>query len=187
MSERTALYRLFGAGDELLYIGISKDFGNRWTQHSRRQPWWPEVERQTVEWRSTRAEALRDETAAIKAEKPKYNIADAGWRITEAEELSKRQVALTAYEPGENSGNYMIHTPDIIAPGTYRISFAYDAAAPESVTVTACELLKAGDDVTAMLGAKERPMANTAPHELRHRIGLAEALDAAIAAQHCHD
>lgn len=37
---RTALYRIFGDADLLLYIGISKDFGTRWKQHAKAQPWW---------------------------------------------------------------------------------------------------------------------------------------------------
>jgi predicted GIY-YIG superfamily endonuclease len=39
-SERTALYHVFGDADLLLYIGISKDFGTRWKQHAKVQPWW---------------------------------------------------------------------------------------------------------------------------------------------------
>jgi prevent-host-death family protein len=75
MSERTAVYRLFDADDALLYVGISKSFGVRWERHAYRQPWWPEVHHQTVEWRDTRKEADEAETAAIRNEKPRYNIA----------------------------------------------------------------------------------------------------------------
>ena len=73
-SERTALYRIFGDEDLLLYIGISDDFGRRWNQHARVQPWWDEMQRQTVEWLGSREEAEDAERVAIKAEKPKYNI-----------------------------------------------------------------------------------------------------------------
>jgi hypothetical protein len=66
---RTALYRV--------YDGISKDFGSRWKTHARNQPWWPEVRHQTVTWYDSRKEAEAAETAAIKAEQPKYNIAHA--------------------------------------------------------------------------------------------------------------
>ena len=72
-SERTALYRLYNTADELLYVGISSNFGHRWTAHAHVQPWWPEVQRQTVEWYPSRAEALTAETAAIETENPRYN------------------------------------------------------------------------------------------------------------------
>lgn len=71
--DRTALYRLYGAAGELLYVGISDDYERRWGQHSRK-PWWPLVARQTIDWFGTLAEALDAEKAAIKAEKPKYNV-----------------------------------------------------------------------------------------------------------------
>ena len=72
--EETALYRVYGEADLLLYIGISNDFGRRWKQHAKRQPWWAEMRRLAVdEWFDSRPEAEEAETAAIKAEKPKYN------------------------------------------------------------------------------------------------------------------
>lgn len=75
MSERTALYRIWGDADLLLYIGVSKDFGNRWKQHAKQQPWWDEMKRLTAdEWFDSREEAEAAERKAIKAERPKYNV-----------------------------------------------------------------------------------------------------------------
>lgn len=74
MSAPTALYRLFGDDDVLLYIGVAKTFGVRWHQHTQSQPWWPEVRRQTIDWHPSRAAAEDAERAAIKAERPKYNV-----------------------------------------------------------------------------------------------------------------
>lgn len=74
MSGQTALYRLYDADDELLYIGVSSRFGNRWHQHAQVQPWWPGVDHQTVTWFGSREEALKAEAAAIREEKPLYNI-----------------------------------------------------------------------------------------------------------------
>jgi hypothetical protein len=76
----TAVYRLFGGDDLLLYIGVAKYFGRRWHQHAQAQPWWPEVRRQAVDWYPSRAEALAAETSAIKAEFPRYNVAHNGPR-----------------------------------------------------------------------------------------------------------
>jgi predicted GIY-YIG superfamily endonuclease len=78
MSERTAVYRLFDTEDDLLYIGVSDQFGARWHQHAKVQPWWRDVDHQTITWFDTRDEALATETAAIKAEQPLYNIVHNG-------------------------------------------------------------------------------------------------------------
>lgn len=74
MTERTALYRVWGAAGLLLYIGISKDFGGRWKRHAKQQPWWDEMKRLAAdEWFDSREEAEAAEAVAIRAEKPKYN------------------------------------------------------------------------------------------------------------------
>jgi hypothetical protein len=70
---RTAVYRLFNRGGDLLYVGISSDPPTRCINHSYDKPWWPEVASRTEEWRETRALALKAETAAIRTERPKYN------------------------------------------------------------------------------------------------------------------
>jgi hypothetical protein len=76
VSERTALYRMYGDANRLLYIGISKNFGMRWQKHASTQPWWPQVKRQTIDWYDSREEARAAELAAIPAEKPLYNKYD---------------------------------------------------------------------------------------------------------------
>ncbi|MEU9245679.1 GIY-YIG nuclease family protein [Streptomyces sp. NPDC048385] len=72
--ERTALYRCFDANDELLYIGISRDYRARWEQHRKSSPWWRNVALRTVEWFDDRVSAERAERTAIKTEGPKHNI-----------------------------------------------------------------------------------------------------------------
>ena len=72
--ERTALYRIRGEGDVLLYIGITNSVPFRWNGHQAVQPWWDELRSLTVEWYSTRAQAEEAEKAAILAEQPKYNV-----------------------------------------------------------------------------------------------------------------
>lgn len=73
-SGRTALYRLFDADGALLYIGITISPQDRMKEHSWRKPWWPEVQRSTVEWHDTWHAAAEAEQAAISAEEPKYNV-----------------------------------------------------------------------------------------------------------------
>lgn len=74
MTERTAVYRLYDAKRTLLYVGISNDFGRRWKQHADIQPWWPDVDYQTVHWHPSREAALIAEKAAIAAERPAHNV-----------------------------------------------------------------------------------------------------------------
>ena len=79
--DETALYRLYDAGDVLLYVGITSSLKVRMTQHVVDKPWWGDVARKTVRWYPVRKEAATAEAAAIKAEKPKYNIAHGRRRV----------------------------------------------------------------------------------------------------------
>lgn len=72
-SERTALYRFFGADGQLLYVGITGKPGKRWETHMRSQPWWPDVTKQTVNWHPTREAALTAERLAIRDQRPLHN------------------------------------------------------------------------------------------------------------------
>jgi DNA-binding transcriptional regulator YiaG len=72
--ERTAVYRCYDVAGILLYVGVSNDIGFRWRQHALDKPWWPQVQRQTVDWYGSRPEALAAEMAAIIADKPVHNI-----------------------------------------------------------------------------------------------------------------
>jgi predicted GIY-YIG superfamily endonuclease len=74
VDEPAALYRLYGTDGALLYIGVTDDPDRRFKQHRDSKPWWPQVARKTIEWRPSRAIALAEEAAAIKAEAPVYNI-----------------------------------------------------------------------------------------------------------------
>lgn len=71
---RTGLYRLYDVAGVLLYVGISGDPAFRQTQHAADKPWWHEVAETTVEWFNNREVALGREGAAIRRERPKYNI-----------------------------------------------------------------------------------------------------------------
>lgn len=81
--ERTALYRLYDGGGQLLYIGITRHPERRWVEHGQRQAWWHLVTRKTVEWHAGRNAALAAEVSATADEKPLY---DSSWRRTQAEE-----------------------------------------------------------------------------------------------------
>lgn len=71
---RTCLYRLYGAADELLYVGISKSALLRLGQHLSEKLWADQVARSTIDWYDTREAAAAAEVAAIVSERPLYNI-----------------------------------------------------------------------------------------------------------------
>ena len=73
MTERTAVYRLYSARDELLYVGVARNPDVRWKHHAAHKAWWPEVGRRDVAWHPDRADALQAEAAAIRDESPRYN------------------------------------------------------------------------------------------------------------------
>ena len=76
LAERpTALYRCYNESEELIYVGIAVDPQRRWKHHASLTPWWPEVQRRSIEWHDDRRSALNAEAAAIVTESPVYNIA----------------------------------------------------------------------------------------------------------------
>lgn len=77
--EPTALYRLFDAADQLLYLGISFNPDVRWEQHQNEKHWAHQVVRRTVEWYPTRSAAEAAEERATEVENPLH---DSSWRKT---------------------------------------------------------------------------------------------------------
>jgi predicted GIY-YIG superfamily endonuclease len=73
MSE--VLYRFWGKNKELLYIGISKSFGNRFNQHAHIAEWFAAAETVTIEHYPTRKSVEAAEKKAIRAERPLHNKA----------------------------------------------------------------------------------------------------------------
>jgi predicted GIY-YIG superfamily endonuclease len=73
-TRKVAVYRLFGANGELLYIGSTWDPKRRLTQHKSLKPWWPEVARSEVAWKENRQAAEEAEKLAVALEQPRYNI-----------------------------------------------------------------------------------------------------------------
>lgn len=69
-----AVYRMYNAAGDLLYIGCSPDPCGRWQEHSKFKPWGRTVTTISVEWFDSKAEALEAEKAAIQAEAPEWNI-----------------------------------------------------------------------------------------------------------------
>lgn len=72
-TERTALYRLYDADGNLLYVGITGDPAERWKRHAMFMRWWGSVARKRIEWVPSWDEALKAERRTIQRESPRYN------------------------------------------------------------------------------------------------------------------
>ena len=73
-SPETAVYRIYDANDQLLYVGITNDLIIRWIGHRSDKLWWRrEAHRYDVRWYPNRDVAKAEEKQAIITESPKYN------------------------------------------------------------------------------------------------------------------
>jgi predicted GIY-YIG superfamily endonuclease len=70
---RTAVYRFYAADGELLYVGLTFDAAARFRTHKQQVLAWHEVSRIELTWYETRADAQIAESAAIRAEDPRWN------------------------------------------------------------------------------------------------------------------
>lgn len=68
------LYRLFDSDGALLYVGITTKGLLRWASHAHFAEWWPTVASATIAHYPTLGEAAAAEEAAIRTEKPRYNV-----------------------------------------------------------------------------------------------------------------
>lgn len=73
----TALYRMWDAAGTLLYVGITGNPIERWRKHAQKKPWWRRVHQITCELFPKEHLALDAERAAIRAERPEFNIRSA--------------------------------------------------------------------------------------------------------------
>ena len=75
MIDRSAVYRLYGTDDSLLYVGVSVDPRRRYLEHASTQPWGPEVARfEVAAWYDERRDALAAEAHAIRSDRPRHNL-----------------------------------------------------------------------------------------------------------------
>jgi predicted GIY-YIG superfamily endonuclease len=77
-NERTAVYRFFDAGDNLIYVGITVDLMTRWRYHEKNADWWSKQARIEVVWHESRATADAEETEAIRTEGALRNVQKRG-------------------------------------------------------------------------------------------------------------
>jgi hypothetical protein len=77
VQEPTLLYRHFDAAGRLLYVGIAakRAYKHRCASHALSSSWWPVVVASTIEEFPDRPSAAKAEAAAIRRDRPIYNIA----------------------------------------------------------------------------------------------------------------
>lgn len=68
------VYAFYDESGVLLYIGMTWDIKERFKQHARTKPWWPDVAKKVVEPTRYRPEAIRREQSLIRTLRPKYNV-----------------------------------------------------------------------------------------------------------------
>ena len=68
-----AVYRMFDGDKNLLYVGKTGHGARRLNEHSEKI-WFPLVATITLEWHASAADAGVAERAAIRAERPQYNV-----------------------------------------------------------------------------------------------------------------
>lgn len=74
-SRPTALYRLFDASGQLLYVGIAFVPETRWRKHAKKD-WGPLIARKEAEWFPDRRSARAVELQLIRSLQPQHNIAE---------------------------------------------------------------------------------------------------------------
>lgn len=71
-TQQTAVYRLYSADGQLLYVGLTNNTDVRFRWHAQ-MSWWCRVARKDVQWHPDRGTARRCEAQAIKEEGPALN------------------------------------------------------------------------------------------------------------------
>lgn len=69
------LYRFYDDTDRLLYVGVTMNPPRRFRTHEGTKGWWAEVSHIALESYLERADVLSAEAAAIRNERPVYNVA----------------------------------------------------------------------------------------------------------------
>jgi hypothetical protein len=98
MGMKTALYRHYDAQGALLYVGASVNPYGRFSQHKCKSKWAYDVRRIEIEWFSCRSEAQDAEKAAIKSERPKYNLLHR-YRLTRRKPSASSVLGSIGYMP----------------------------------------------------------------------------------------
>lgn len=84
------VYRLYGEGRRLLWIGCTNDLRRRLRQHRTRKAWWPEVVSCEAKWFDNYREAGDAERGALWRERPAYNLMFVGGQLLPYRQAPRR-------------------------------------------------------------------------------------------------
>lgn len=73
-SDPCAVYRIYDASGELVYIGMGHEPDARVSAHRADKPWREHIATYEVTWHPNRADAFAAEAKLVKAERPRYNV-----------------------------------------------------------------------------------------------------------------
>lgn len=104
------LYRFYAADDALLYIGLTVNPGQRFTNHAHKKEWWVDVAKVTLEQHPDYPALVVAEREAIQAEKPLHNIIYNGKPryVAEPRRLFKGMEVGNVYGLGLHDGSFLI-------------------------------------------------------------------------------
>lgn len=68
----TSVYGIYD-GPDLIYVGMAREPGDRWSQHRTDKPWWTDDLTMVSTEFPTRDEALREESRLIGLHEPRHN------------------------------------------------------------------------------------------------------------------
>lgn len=140
---RTPLYRLYNAQNRLIYIGITwQRLPARMAEHASEQPWWDEVDHATAVWYESREEAAAAERAAIKAERPLYNIIHACTHPSRAPRLAPGpwldEIAMSLYTMRRMAGLRCYQLAELLGCPPKRITnLQWGNCVPQEAEITA--------------------------------------------------
>jgi len=107
------LYRMY-RDQELLYIGITFNFINRFNAHRKDKEWWLEVNRIETEHFETRERALNAEQAAIRAEKPRYNVVHNKGNVEPETILNLDKIVHKEFSKRATVGQYDLNSDEVV-------------------------------------------------------------------------
>jgi predicted GIY-YIG superfamily endonuclease len=110
-ARKTAVYRLYGADDQLLYVGITVNPKVRLADHEQAKFWWHLVTRTDVQWFDSRPLAEAAEGTAIRDERPRYDATErlgSGWRRVQKQDDPFWSAAAEALAARIEAGEYEV-------------------------------------------------------------------------------
>lgn len=113
MSKHLVLYRIYGEGGHLLYIGQTSQPNMRLRKHAESKDWWPGVATITLEHFSSRDDIERAEKMAIASEQPMLNVQHNPARGTSGEVSS----CAPYYDDGDTEDPYSEYYQPDLEPG----------------------------------------------------------------------